>query len=77
MERNQTFSISAIDAAIQSLTHPEIKNGNYLYINSHFVLDHPKYVTAVVKVEEGENIKYRFGPSGGFDLDEEGLPVKG
>ncbi len=77
LERNQTFSISAIDAAIQSLTHPEIKNGNYLYINSHFVLDHPKYVTAVVKVEEGENIKYRFGPSGGFDLDEEGLPVKG
>jgi transcriptional regulator with XRE-family HTH domain len=45
LERNQTFCISAIDAAIQSLAHPEIKNGNYLYIDFHFVLDHPKYVT--------------------------------
>jgi len=45
LERNQTFSISAIDAAIQSIAHPGIKEGNYLYIDSHFILGHPKYVT--------------------------------
>jgi transcriptional regulator with XRE-family HTH domain len=45
LERNQTFSIDAVDATIQSITHPEIKNGSYLYIDSHFVLNHPKYVT--------------------------------
>lgn len=45
LKNNQTFSISAIDAVIQSLVHPEIKDGNYLYIDSHFVLNHPKYVT--------------------------------
>ena len=36
LERNQTFSIDALDAAIQSIIHPEIRNGNYLYIDSHF-----------------------------------------
>ncbi len=45
LERNQTFSIDALDAAIQSIIHPEIRDGNYLYIDSHFVLNHPKYVT--------------------------------
>ena len=36
LERNQTFSIDALDAAIQSIIHPEIRDGNYLYIDSHF-----------------------------------------
>lgn len=45
LEKNQTFSIDALEAAIQSIIHPEIRNGNYLYIDSHFVLNHPKYVT--------------------------------
>lgn len=45
LKRNQTFSISAEDAAIQSLINPEIRNGNYIYVDSHFVLNHPKYVT--------------------------------
>ncbi len=44
LQRNQTFSISAVDAAIQSITNPEIKEGNYIYVDSHFVLNHPKYV---------------------------------
>jgi hypothetical protein len=45
LEKNQTFSIPAVDAAIQSITNPEIKEGNYIYVDSHFVLNHPKYVT--------------------------------
>ncbi|SHF37063.1 ImmA/IrrE family metallo-endopeptidase, partial [Caloramator proteoclasticus] len=49
LKRNQTFSISAIDAAIQSFIDPElsalIKEGSYVYVDSHFVLKHPKYVT--------------------------------
>jgi len=44
LERNQTFSIGAIDAAIQSLTNTQIKNGNYIYVESHFVLNHQKYI---------------------------------
>jgi hypothetical protein len=49
IERNQTFSIGAEDAAIQSLTNPTliplIKDGSYQYVDAHFVLNHPKYVT--------------------------------
>lgn len=49
LERNQTFSISAEDAAIQSITNPAFisltKDGSYLYVDSHFVLNHPKYLT--------------------------------
>lgn len=44
LKRNQTFSISAEDAAIQSLINPEIRSGDYVYIDSHFVVNHPKYV---------------------------------
>lgn len=48
LQRNQTFSISAIDAAIQSLTNPEliplIEDGSYQYVEAHFVLNHPKYI---------------------------------
>jgi len=49
LQRNQTFSIGAEDAAIQSLTNPEmsalVRDGSYLYVDSHFVLNHPKYLT--------------------------------
>jgi len=49
LEKNQTFSIAAEDAAIQSITNPAFmeitKDGSYLYVDSHFVLNHPKYVT--------------------------------
>lgn len=49
LERNQTFSIGAEDAAIQSITNTEmaalVRDGSYIYVDSHFVLNHPKYVT--------------------------------
>lgn len=49
LERNQTFSIGVEDAAIQSLTNQTlislIKDGSYQYVDAHFVLNHPKYVT--------------------------------
>ncbi|MGC8718427.1 MAG: transcriptional regulator [Thermodesulforhabdaceae bacterium] len=49
LQSNQTFSIGAEDAAIQSLTNPEmaamVRDGSYLYVDSHFVLNHPKYLT--------------------------------
>ncbi|MCD8291573.1 MAG: helix-turn-helix transcriptional regulator, partial [Prevotella sp.] len=42
---NQTYSIPAQDAAIQTLTNPKLKDAsNYLFIDSHFVLNHPRYV---------------------------------
>lgn len=48
LERNQTFSISASDAAIQSIVNPElhkeIQSGNFLFIDSHFCVNHPKYI---------------------------------
>lgn len=48
LKRNQTFSISAVDAAIQSMTNPElnalVKDGSYQYVDAHFVLNHPKYL---------------------------------
>ncbi|MEW8994432.1 transcriptional regulator [Clostridium sp.] len=49
LQRNQTFSIGAVDAAILSITDPEmsylIKDGSYQYVDSHFVLNHPDYLT--------------------------------
>jgi len=49
LQRNQTFSIGAVDAAIQGLFNPELKSltkdGSYQYVDSHFVLNHPKYLT--------------------------------
>src|SRR5690606_19557380 len=48
LEKNQTFSIGAEDAAIQGLINPTlgalIRDGSYQYVDAHFVLDHPKYV---------------------------------
>ena len=45
LKPHQTFSIPAQDAAIQSITNPALKNADkYVYIDSHFVLNHPRYV---------------------------------
>lgn len=45
IQSNQTYSLPAQDAAIQSLVNPKLKDSDhYLYIDSHFVLNHPKYV---------------------------------
>ncbi len=42
---NQTYSIPAKDAAILCLTNKKLRNAEkYIYIDSHFVLDHPKYI---------------------------------
>lgn len=50
LQRNQTFSIGAQDAAILCLTNPELKKkidvSQYQYIDSHFVLNHPLYIEA-------------------------------
>ncbi|WP_342500020.1 hypothetical protein MHI08_03925 [Bacillus sp. FSL M7-0791] len=43
LERNQTFSIGAVDAGILSLIDANF-GGRYVYIDSHFVLNTPKYV---------------------------------
>lgn len=49
LEKNQTFSIGAVDAAIQGLTNPTlnrlIRDGTYQYVDAHFVINHPKYIT--------------------------------
>lgn len=48
LKENQTFSIDAVSAAIESLINPELKalveTGNYLFIKSHFILNAEKYV---------------------------------
>lgn len=45
---NQTFSISAYDAAVQRLTNRELheltKDGDYLFIDNHYVYNAPPYV---------------------------------
>lgn len=49
LQRNQTFSIGVIDAAIESIINPQLRDigvkGIYQYVDSHFVLNHPKYLT--------------------------------
>jgi hypothetical protein len=49
LQRNQTFSIGVIDAAIESIMNPQLRDigekGIYQYVDSHFVLNHPKYLT--------------------------------
>jgi len=46
---NQTFTISKQDAAIQRFVNPELKaltnNGDYLFIDNHYVYNAPLYVT--------------------------------
>ncbi len=48
LEKNQTFSISEKDALIQSYINPSLKEkldtGNYIFVDSHFCINHPKYV---------------------------------
>lgn len=48
LERNQTFSISEKDALIQSFINPSLKEklntGNYIFVDSHFCINHPKYI---------------------------------
>jgi transcriptional regulator with XRE-family HTH domain len=49
IRENQTFSIGTIDAAIECATNPKlsdlVRDGSYQYVDSHFVLNHPKYLT--------------------------------
>lgn len=49
LQGNQTFSISVVDAIIQRITNPQlgsvVENGVYQFVDSHFVLNHPKYLT--------------------------------
>lgn len=49
LQKNQTFSIGVIDAAIQSMVNSELRSigesGIYQYVDSHFVLNHPQYLT--------------------------------
>lgn len=48
IREDQTFSISAEEAAIQSITNKTlgelVKLGAYQYVDAHFVLNHPKYL---------------------------------
>jgi len=48
IQKNQTYSISAQDAVIESAINPELgkklKTGNYVFVDSHFCINHPKYI---------------------------------
>lgn len=48
LQKNQTFSISARDAAILAWTNPFLKSvldeGRYVYVDSHYVVNHPRYL---------------------------------
>ena len=48
LKRSQTFSIGEKDALIQGTVNPSLKEkldtGNYIFIDSHFCINHPKYV---------------------------------
>lgn len=48
LQPNQTYSISVQDAAILSVSNPtlrdNIRDGSYIYVDSHFVLNHPRYL---------------------------------
>ena len=48
IEINQTYSISAQDAAVLSMTDKNLQevlsSGKYQYVESHYVLNHPKYI---------------------------------
>ena len=45
---NQTFSVSALDAGLQRFINPELRrlteNGDYLFIDNHYVYNAPRYV---------------------------------
>lgn len=48
IQNNQTFSIGFNDALVESIFSPQlsekVKSGNYLFVDSHFCLNHPKYI---------------------------------
>lgn len=48
LKANQTYSIPARDAAILSVANmtlrENIRDGSYIYVDSHYVLNHPKYL---------------------------------
>lgn len=49
IKRNQTYSISERDAAFESSVNPalreKIQSGNYLFVDSHFCINDPKYIS--------------------------------
>ena len=47
IEKNQTFTISEVDAAIQSMTYlrNEVESEKYEFVESHFVFHSQKYIT--------------------------------
>jgi transcriptional regulator with XRE-family HTH domain len=54
IKSNQTYSLPARDAAIQSIVNPKLKDTDkYVYVDSHFVLNHPRYV---YQNDEGETL---------------------
>lgn len=61
IQKNQTFSIGFKDALIESLVSPrlaeKVKSGSYLFIESHFCLNHPKYIR---KTEFGDTELTRY-----------------
>jgi DNA-binding Xre family transcriptional regulator len=48
LKKNQTFSISEVDAIIQGFLNPQLKekleSGNYIFVDSHFCINHSKYI---------------------------------
>jgi len=65
---NQTFSISAQDAAVERLVNPELRaltdSGDYLFIDNHYVYNAPLYVQA------GENGKLELTDYARSHMDE-------
>ncbi|MGF7142412.1 hypothetical protein HNQ56_000830 [Anaerotaenia torta] len=57
IRKDQTFSISIKDALVESTFKPELKkkldSGNYLFVDSHFCFNHPKYIKVN---EKGETV---------------------
>lgn len=47
--KEQTYTISAIDAMLESIINPElgamVQSGSYLFVESHLCLNDPKYIT--------------------------------
>lgn len=52
IREDQTFTISAEEAAIQSVINRDlgelVKTGAYQYVDAHFVLNHPRYLEQMV-----------------------------
>ncbi|MDR0883416.1 MAG: helix-turn-helix transcriptional regulator [Oscillospiraceae bacterium] len=48
LQKNQTFSVSAQDAIIESTInaqlHTAVQSGNYIFVDSHFCINNPKYI---------------------------------